>query len=51
MFNNTLVLYIWMNILYHSKNIFASSIEYFIHVNDIYLYKWKIFGLFGKNII
>jgi hypothetical protein len=38
-------------ICFHPKNILATLIEYFIHVDKIILSMWKIFSLHGKNIL
>jgi hypothetical protein len=44
-------MYIWMSILYHPKNILGTPIGYYIHVDGIFFFTWKIFGLHGKNIL
>ncbi len=35
----------------HPKNILATLIKYSIHMDEIILSMWKIFGLHGKNIL
>jgi hypothetical protein len=35
----------------HPKNILATLTKYFIHMDEIILSMWKIFGLHGKNIL
>jgi hypothetical protein len=40
-----------MHILYHPKNILTTLLKYSIHVDEIILSMWKIFGLHGKNIL
>jgi hypothetical protein len=44
-------MYIWMNILYRPKNILATLIRYYIHVDGIFLFTWEIFSLHGNNFL